>query len=173
MLYSSTGWAEWRTSESKTLHNGAAATARASPHGVGSERPVHPRPSPAPEAFLPLKAAFCAAHPDGLLPAGLFAALWRLPLFPASDGIYLHVIICCGSFDLHFPCNCNVVTLWTTRKYQFKALAENIVIVNPNKKVLIGLLVILSRSHNRFLYLFTTAVFPPHPSKSALDLITF
>lgn len=45
--------------------------------------------------------------------------------------------------------------------------------VNPNKKVLIGLLVILSRSHNRFLYLFTTAVFPPHPSKSALDLITF
>lgn len=151
---------------------------RASPHnGAVSGGPVHPyphphsQPSPAREAFLPLKAAFCVSHPDGLLPARLFAVLWRLLLFPTSDGIYLHVIICSGSFDLHIPCNCSVVTLWTTTKYQFRALAENILIPNPNKKVLIGLLVILSRSHNRFLYLFTTTVFPPHPSKSALDLI--
>lgn len=122
---------------------------------------------------FPLKASllYCS-HSYTLLPARLFAILWSLLQLPTSDGIYLHVIICSGSFDLYFPCNCNVVTLWTTRKYQFKALAANIIMVNPNKKVLIGLLVILSRSHNRFLYLFTTAVFPPYPSKSALDLIT-
>lgn len=89
---------------------------RASLHnGVVSEGPVHPHPhshpNPAQEAFLPLKAAFCVSHPDGLLPARLFAVVWRLLLFPTSDGIYLHVIICSGSFDLHFPCNCSVVTL--------------------------------------------------------------
>lgn len=115
---------------------------------------------------------YCS-HSYTLLPGRLFAILRRLLQLPTSDGIYLHVIICSGSFDLYFPGNCNVVTLWTTRKYQFKALAANIIMVNPNKKVLIGLLVILSRSHNRFLYLFTTAKFPPHPSKSAFDLITF
>lgn len=158
------------------------AEQRASLHnGVVSEGPVHPyphphplsNPNPAREAFPPLKASFFVSHPHGLLPASLFAVLWRLLLFPTSDGIYLRVIICSGSFDLHFPCNCMVVALWTTRNYQFKALAENIIIVNPNKKVLIGLLVVLSRSHNRFLYLFTAAVFPPHSSKSALDLINF
>lgn len=115
---------------------------------------------------------YCSHSSYTLLPGRLFAILRRLLQLPTSDGIYLHVIICFGSFDLYFPCNCNVVTLWTTRKYQFKALAANIIMVNPNKKVLIGLLVILSRSHNMFLYLFTTAIFPPHPSKSALDLIT-
>lgn len=175
MQYISTVSAEWWTSENKTLHNEAAEAAESIPaqrcgsRGAGSP----PSPSqPRPRGVSPFESRLlCGSHPHGLLPARLFAVLRRLLLFPTSDGIYLHVIICSGSFDLHFLRNCSVVTLWTTRKYQFKALAENIIIVNPNKKVLIGLLVILSRSHNRFLCLFTTAVLPPHPSKSALDLI--